>query len=114
MLVLSRKSGQELIVGDNIRITINKISGNRVTLGIEAPDEVRIIRGEFCLPTKLQHSPTFDASQNRKSTRRHLALARAEGAATMSTYVNRSKKQYLGRYRKNLIDAHFQMIKVYA
>lgn len=47
MLVLSRKSGQELIIGDNVRITINKISGNRVTLGINAPDEVRIIRGEL-------------------------------------------------------------------
>ena len=47
MLVLSRKAGQELLVGDNIRITINKISGNRVTLGIEAPDDVRIVRAEL-------------------------------------------------------------------
>ena len=47
MLVLSRKVGQELILGDNIRITVTKISGNRVTLGVSAPDNVRIIRGEL-------------------------------------------------------------------
>ena len=47
MLVLSRKAGQDLVIGDNIRVTINKISGNRVTLGIEAPEDVRIVRGEL-------------------------------------------------------------------
>lgn len=47
MLVLSRKPGQELVIGENVRITINRISGNRVTLGISAPDDVRIVRGEL-------------------------------------------------------------------
>ena len=47
MLVLSRKVGQEIIIGDNVRITVTKVSGNRVTLGIEAPDHVRILRGEL-------------------------------------------------------------------
>ena len=47
MLVLSRKAGQELVIGDNIRITINKLSGNRVTIGIDAPDDIRIVRGEL-------------------------------------------------------------------
>lgn len=47
MLVLSRKVGQEIVIGDNVRITITKVSGNRVTLGVEAPDDVRILRGEL-------------------------------------------------------------------
>ncbi len=47
MLVLSRKVGQELVIGDNIRITVNRVSGSRVTLGIVAPDAVRVIRGEL-------------------------------------------------------------------
>ncbi len=47
MLVLSRKVGQEIVVGDSVRITITKVSGNRVTLGVEAPDDVRILRGEL-------------------------------------------------------------------
>ena len=47
MLVLSRKPGQELIIGDNIRIVVNRISGNRVSIGIEAPSDVSIVRGEI-------------------------------------------------------------------
>jgi carbon storage regulator len=47
MLVLSRKVGQEIVIGDNVRITITKVSGNRVTLGVDAPNDVRILRGEL-------------------------------------------------------------------
>lgn len=47
MLVLSRKENQKLIIGDNVVLTINKISGNRVTIGIDAPRDVRIVRGEL-------------------------------------------------------------------
>ena len=47
MLVLSRKIGERLIIGDGITVVVNRIAGNRVTLGIEAPSEVRIVRGEL-------------------------------------------------------------------
>ena len=47
MLVLSRKEGEQLIIGDNIVVTVNRISGNRVAIGIEAPRDVRIVRGEL-------------------------------------------------------------------
>lgn len=47
MLVLSRKEGEELVIGDNIVLTVTRISGNRVAIGIEALREVRIVRGEL-------------------------------------------------------------------
>lgn len=47
MLVLSRKIGEKLVIGDNITVVVSKIAGNRVTLGIEAPGDVRIVRGEL-------------------------------------------------------------------
>ena len=47
MLVLSRKEGEQLVIGDNIILTVNRISGNRVAIGIEAPRDVRIVRGEL-------------------------------------------------------------------
>ena len=47
MLVLSRKEGEQLIIGDDIVLTVSKISGNRVAIGIDAPRNVRIIRGEL-------------------------------------------------------------------
>jgi carbon storage regulator len=47
MLVLSRKAGEEIMIGDNIRLVITRISGNRVTLGISAPKMVQIARREL-------------------------------------------------------------------
>ena len=46
MLVLSRKRDQSIQIGD-IVIVVNQIRGNKVTLGIEAPREVEIRRGEL-------------------------------------------------------------------
>jgi carbon storage regulator CsrA len=47
MLVLSRKIDQEILINGNIKISVLKIKGNVVRIGIEAPDEVSIKRGEL-------------------------------------------------------------------
>lgn len=47
MLVLSRKVGDSIQIGGEIKIRVSRISGSRVTLGIEAPESVRIVRGEL-------------------------------------------------------------------
>ena len=50
MLVLSRKVGEMLIIGGNITVKVVRIQGNRITLGIEAPSDVKILRGELNQP----------------------------------------------------------------
>jgi carbon storage regulator len=47
MLVLSRKPGEKLVIGDNITVTILEVSGNRIKVGVEAPGNVRVLRGEL-------------------------------------------------------------------
>lgn len=47
MLILSRKVGESIAVGENITIVVNRIAGNRVALGIQAPSNVRVVRGEL-------------------------------------------------------------------
>jgi carbon storage regulator len=47
MLVLSRKAGERIRIGDNITIVVNRVVGSRVSVGIEAPANVRIVRGEL-------------------------------------------------------------------
>jgi carbon storage regulator CsrA len=47
MLVLSRKQEQTIQIGDNIRVTIFRIKGNCVRVGVEAPPQVRILREEL-------------------------------------------------------------------
>ena len=44
MLVLSRKNGEQICIGENIVVKVVGIHGNRVKLGIEAPREVRVVR----------------------------------------------------------------------
>ncbi len=46
MLVLSRKSGERMLVGDGIELTVVEVKGNRVRLGISAPDVVPVRRQE--------------------------------------------------------------------
>ena len=47
MLVLSRKVGERIQIGDAISVTVTKIAGNRVTLGVSAPKNVRVVRSEL-------------------------------------------------------------------
>jgi carbon storage regulator len=47
MLVLSRKLGEKIVVGDNIVITVVKIDRNQIRIGIEAPQDVPVYREEI-------------------------------------------------------------------
>jgi carbon storage regulator len=47
MLVLSRKESQRIRLGDSIVITIVKISGDKVRVGIDAPGDVLVLRDEL-------------------------------------------------------------------
>ncbi|MEF9975390.1 MAG: carbon storage regulator [Oscillospiraceae bacterium] len=47
MLVLSRKCGQVLHIGDDIHITISDIQGDKVKIAIDAPREMNIVRDEL-------------------------------------------------------------------
>ncbi len=47
MLVLSRKIGEKIHIGGDITIEVRRVAGNRVTLAVDAPRDVRILRGEL-------------------------------------------------------------------
>ena len=47
MLVLSRKAGERLVIGEHVEITVTQIGKGRVRLGIAAPNDVHIRRGEL-------------------------------------------------------------------
>lgn len=48
MLVLSRKPGERILIGDDIAVTIVRIGPNTVRIGIEAPPSLNIVREELC------------------------------------------------------------------
>jgi len=47
MLVLSRKVGERIQIGEGISVIVTRIAGNRVTLGVTAPKNVHIVRSEL-------------------------------------------------------------------
>lgn len=75
MLVLSRKIGEKLMIGDDVVLTINRISGNRVAIGIEAPRDVRIVRGELS-----KHQVTPNGAAPKSSAMGEAAIAVASKA----------------------------------
>ena len=48
MLVLSRKTSERILIGDDVAITIVRIGPNSVRIGIEAPKTMNIVREELC------------------------------------------------------------------
>jgi carbon storage regulator len=57
MLVLSRKLGEKIIIGDDIILEVVAISGNKIRLGIVAPPDVEILREELCVPDRIVAIP---------------------------------------------------------
>lgn len=49
MLVLSRKPGERILIGNDVKITVIRIGPNSVRIGIDAPGHLNIVREELCL-----------------------------------------------------------------
>jgi carbon storage regulator len=58
MLVLSRRTNETLVIDNNIRFTVLSVHGNQVRIGIEAPDEVIVLREEIIHNGGRTHAPT--------------------------------------------------------
>lgn len=48
MLVIKRRAGERIRIGDNVEIVVLEVTPAKVTIGIEAPGEVRVAREEVC------------------------------------------------------------------
>ncbi|MDB5338468.1 MAG: carbon storage regulator [Planctomycetaceae bacterium] len=69
MLVLSRKPGERILVGNDVVITIVRIGPNTVRLGIDAPGHMNIVREELCEPGTVE-ALTGQSSQSSTAERR--------------------------------------------
>ena len=79
MLVLTRKPNQQLHIGNDIVITVVKVRGNTIRLGIEAPRDVRIVRSE------LDAKPEVDSTDKSDVIVAEIALATECEAAADAT-----------------------------
>ncbi len=70
MLVLSRRVGEKIKVGDDVVVTILAIKGNQVRVGIEAPSTTTILRDEL-EPFARSHQPSREREADRARTLVH-------------------------------------------
>ena len=61
MLVLSRKLNETIVIGDNIRVTLLGIDGDKRKLGVDAPRDVKVFREELLEATKSTNVQALDA-----------------------------------------------------
>ncbi|HEV3303195.1 MAG TPA: carbon storage regulator [Planctomycetaceae bacterium] len=66
MLVLSRKTGEKIRIGDNVTVTIVRIGPNNVRLGIDAPRDLNIVREEL-----VSNEPVLNQSQGTSESSVH-------------------------------------------
>ncbi|WP_290654463.1 carbon storage regulator CsrA [Idiomarina sp.] len=62
MLLLTRKPGETINIGNNITVTVIGVKDNQVKLGINAPDDVKVYREEIYLRIQDEQSATDDAA----------------------------------------------------
>ena len=64
MLVITRKTGERICLGDDITITVLEVGGSTVRLGIDAPAEIPVFRHELWEAVKEENRAAADASVN--------------------------------------------------
>jgi carbon storage regulator len=63
VLVVSRKIGERILIGDKIAITVVKVAGGAVRLGIEAPAELAVMREELALEIEEAEKAALDETE---------------------------------------------------
>ena len=66
MLILSRRPGESLTIGDNITVTVVSINGNQIRLGVNAPREVRVLRDEIYKAIKDENQAAANAHDTKR------------------------------------------------
>ncbi|HEV3070573.1 MAG TPA: carbon storage regulator CsrA [Solirubrobacteraceae bacterium] len=57
MLVLTRKSNQSIMIGDDVEVSVLSVVGEKVRIGIQAPQNVPVFRTEIYLEIQRQQEP---------------------------------------------------------
>jgi carbon storage regulator len=68
MLVLTRKVGEKIVIGDNIVVTVVAIQGHKIRLGIDAPREINIARSELLEKLDLPLIQTHEDQSKQPAT----------------------------------------------
>ena len=89
MLILTRRAGEKLMIGDDIEVTVLSVNGRQVRLGINAEKDVAIHREEIYHQIKQQENKeTYHANKN-------------DDPSSSGRHANHKDRQATNRYRPN-------------
>ncbi len=64
MLILTRRIGETVMIGDEVTVTVLGVKGNQVRLGVNAPKDVSVHREEIYIRIQNEHNASENASEN--------------------------------------------------
>ena len=112
MLVLTRKTKQQIKIGNDVVITILQVRGQTVRVGIEAPRETRVVRGEIAhLPHEQADQPVAAGAEVQPASRtvaeRLVSEALSQAPRTTADYrasgwADDASRNPLGRLSPNI------------
>jgi carbon storage regulator len=68
MLILTRRVGETLMIGDSVSVTVLGVKGNQVRIGINAPKDVAVHREEIFQRIKREHESGGESSPSAESS----------------------------------------------
>lgn len=96
MLILTRKPGESVYIGDDIKVTLMEIKGNQVRVGVEAPSSVRIYREEIYLQileeNKSAAALSADAPADLGDVAKHWKDQKSKALGKLDVTRKKSKK----------------------
>ena len=96
MLVLTRRPGQSVYIGDEIKITLVEIKGSQVRIGVEAPGNVKIFREEIYLQIQEENRTASEVplglSQDLSSVARVWSEGKVDTLSRLKVEKKRPKK----------------------
>ncbi|HEX3601067.1 MAG TPA: carbon storage regulator [Lacipirellulaceae bacterium] len=110
MLVLTRKYQEKIRIGENITITVLRMKGKAVRLGIEAPSTVPVVRGELAFEVELESKDESEAPtvsiEAMDSTASAAGRTLATAAGMTSQWATDSHPDVVSRRVRNAADAN--------
>jgi carbon storage regulator len=92
MLVLTRKYQEKIRIGDNITITVLRTKGKAVRLGIEAPSDVPVIRGELSFESEDTHEEAANDEASDGVCKPRVGVCRSETGSLWEAQSPRDEK----------------------